>query len=114
VPRGAVKANNAIYDIGTKSINNATAAVLRAGTVVWNGALGLAEKPNYAHASSRLALALASNPQIYSLVCGGDTVDFVRNWDSLNGGSFSHLSTGGGAALSQIVGEKLPGVSSLL
>jgi phosphoglycerate kinase len=114
VAHGAVAANNAIFDIGTKSINKATEAIEKAGTVLWNGTMGWAEKPNYAHASSRIALTLANNPQIFSLICGGDTVDFVRNWDTLKGGSFSYLSTGGGAALNQIAGKKLPGIDSLL
>jgi phosphoglycerate kinase len=114
VSRGAVAPNNAIFDIGTKSINRATEAIKDAGTVIWNGTFGLADKPNFAHASSRIALTLANNPQIFSLVCGGDTVDFVRDWDNLRGGSFSYLSTGGGAALNQIAGKKLPGIDSLL
>lgn len=114
VPRGGVKANNAIYDLGTKSINHMCQIVEKAGTVIWNGTLGLTDEPNFSYASARLALTLANNPQIYSLICGGDTVDFARNWDELNGGSFTYLSTGGGAALSQIAGEKLPGVESLL
>lgn len=114
VTRNAVGANNAIFDIGTKSINIATEAIEKAGTVIWNGTFGMAEKTNFAHASSRIALTLASNPQIYSLICGGDTVDFARNWDKLSGGSFSYLSTGGGAALNQISGKKLPGIDSLL
>lgn len=114
VTRGAVGGNNAIFDIGTKSINIATETIEKAGTVIWNGTFGVAEKANFAHASSRIALSLANNPQIFSLICGGDTVDFVRNWDRLNGGSFSYLSTGGGAALNQIVGKKLPGIDSLL
>ncbi|GHU08443.1 phosphoglycerate kinase [Alphaproteobacteria bacterium] len=114
VSRSKVEPNNAILDIGTKTINHYTEIIERAGTVIWNGTLGVAEKPNFAHGSSRLALALADNPQIYSLIGGGDTVDFVRNWDTLNGASFSHLSTGGGAALSLMAGEGLPGIDSLL
>ncbi|MDR3125993.1 MAG: phosphoglycerate kinase [Candidatus Nomurabacteria bacterium] len=114
VARAAVGANNAIFDVGTKSINRATEAITAAGTVIWNGTFGVADKPNFAHASSRIALTLANNPQIYSLVCGGDTVDFVRGWDNLKGGSFSYLSTGGGAALNQIAGKKLYGIDSLL
>ena len=114
VSRSAVAPNNAIFDVGTKSINITTEAIKGAGTVIWNGTFGLADRSNFAHASSRIALTLANNPQIYSLICGGDTVDFVRNWDKLKGGSFSYLSTGGGAALNQITGKKLPGIDSLL
>jgi phosphoglycerate kinase len=114
VTRSSIKPNNAILDIGTKSINRVTEVVGRAGTVIWNGSLGMADRPNFAHGSSRLALTLAQNPQIFSLICGGDTVDFVRGWDSLRGGSFSFLSTGGGASLALLAGAKLPGIESLL
>jgi 3-phosphoglycerate kinase len=114
VVRGKVAPNNQIFDIGTKSINRMTEIIERAGTVVWNGTLGVAEKPNFAHGSSRLALALSGNPQIYSLVGGGDTVDFVRDWDVLRGASFSHLSTGGGASLDLMTDQPLPGLDSLL
>jgi 3-phosphoglycerate kinase len=112
--RSKVGPNNAILDIGTKSISRATEIVERSGTVIWNGTVGVADQPNFAHGSARLALTLADNPQIFSLICGGDTVDFVRDWDSLNGASFSFLSTGGGASLALIAGQKLPGIDNLL
>jgi len=114
VTRGAVAPNNQIMDVGTKSINRITEVIERAGTVIWNGTLGVAEKPNFAYGSSRVALALANNPQVYSLIGGGDTVDFVRSWDALSGGSFSHLSTGGGASLCLMTDESLPGLDNLL
>lgn len=101
-------------DIGDKSIEDMVKIVEKAGTVVWNGTLGMAELPEFAHGSARLALTLASHPEITSIVGGGDTADFVLNWDAKKGGSFSHVSTGGGASLDLMAGEKLPGVESLL
>jgi phosphoglycerate kinase len=101
-------------DIGDQSIEDMVRIVETAGTVIWNGTLGMAELPNFAHGSARLALTLASNPSITSIVGGGDTADFVLNWDAKKGGSFSHVSTGGGASLDLMAGEKLPGVESLL
>ncbi len=103
-----------ILDIGSKSINRAVKLIENAGTVIWNGTVGMAEQPNFAHGSARIALALAQNPQITSVIGGGDTADFVRNWDSLGGGSFSHVSTGGGASLELMAGETLPGIAALL
>lgn len=114
VSRRRVSPNNRIFDLGTKSIGRLCEIAEQSGTVIWAGTLGLAERDNFAHASSRLALSLADNPQIYSLICGGDTVDFVRNWDNLKGASFSHLSTGGGASLALMAGETLPGLDNLI
>lgn len=110
----ALDADDIALDIGDQSIENMVKIVETAGTVIWNGTLGMAELPNFAHGSARLALTLASHPEITSIVGGGDTADFVLNWDAKKGGSFTHVSTGGGASLDLMAGEKLPGVESLL
>ena len=52
--------------------------------------------------------------RIISVVGGGDTADFARHWDKLRGGSFTHVSTGGGASLELMAGEKLPGIYALM
>jgi 3-phosphoglycerate kinase len=101
-------------DVGDKTIEETVADVEKAKTVIWNGTLGMAEFPNFAHGSARLSLALATHPEIESIIGGGDTADFVLNWDSKKGGSFTHVSTGGGASLELMAGEKLPGVECLL
>lgn len=101
-------------DIGDKSIENYTAIIEKAKTVIWNGPLGMSEYDNFAHGSARVALSLATHPDITSIVGGGDTADFVLKWDANNGGSFTHVSTGGGAGLDLMAGNKLPGVESLL
>lgn len=118
-PRREVAANqleddDIALDIGLKSIEKAVRIIVGAKTVVWNGTLGYAELPNFAHGSARVALALATHRSIVSIIGGGDTADFAIHWDARNGGSFSHVSTGGGASLELMSGEKLPGVESLL
>jgi len=85
-----------------------------AGTVIWNGPLGYTELPEFAHGSARLALALATQPETTSIIGGGDTADFVLKWDGEGGKSFTNVSTGGGAGLELMAGEKLPGVECLL
>lgn len=105
--------NDYILDIGPRSIERMTGAIQRAQTVIWNGTLGMTEFPNFAHGSARAALALAQSDDI-SIIGGGDTVGFVLGWDARHGGSFSHVSTGGGATLELISGKKLPGVEALL
>lgn len=114
VPVSEVAADEMALDIGDATIEATVADVKDAKTVIWNGTLGMAEFPNFAHGSARLALALATAPHITSIIGGGDTADFVLHWDAKNGGSFSHVSTGGGASLELMAGDKLPGIESLL
>ncbi|TAL14554.1 phosphoglycerate kinase [Patescibacteria group bacterium] len=111
---GDVESEDDILDIGDRSIDQMVEIVKGAGTVIWNGTLGYAEKPAWAHGSARLALALASQPETTSIIGGGDTADFALKWDGHGGKSFTHVSTGGGASLELMSGDKLPGVESLL
>jgi phosphoglycerate kinase len=106
--------NELALDIGDDSIERMANEVKSAGTVIWNGTLGLAELPNFAHGSARLALALATQPETTSIIGGGDTADFVLNWSGNKGKGFSLVSTGGGASLELLAGNQLPGVESLL
>ena len=109
-----VHAPAVIYDVGEKTIREIERAAESSGTVIWNGTLGMAEYPEFSRGSARLALALAKNPQITSVIGGGDTADFVRGWDALKGGSFTHVSTGGGASLELMTGDTLPGIAALM
>ena len=110
-----VAANEYILDIGPESIAAAVNAVNGAGTVAWNGTLGYAELSQFAHGSARMALALASQPETASVIGGGDTADFVLHWDvAKKGGSFTHVSTGGGASIDLMAGEPMPGIEALL
>ncbi len=101
-------------DIGDETTERYVAVIERAKTVIWNGTMGFAELPEFAHGSARVAMALATHPNIISIIGGGDTADFALHWDSKNGKSFSHVSTGGGASLELMAGEKLPGVEALM
>ena len=103
-----------ILDIGPESIAAAVSAIAQAKTVIWNGTLGYAELPNFSYGSARVALALAANPDITSVIGGGDTADFVLKWDAASGGRFSHVSTGGGASLDLMAGSSMPGIERLL
>lgn len=110
----AVRESDIILDIGDQSIARIVEEIATAKTVVWNGTLGYAELPEFAHGSARLALSLATQPHTTSIIGGGDTADFVLKWDAAQGQSFTHVSTGGGASLELMAGKKLPGVESLL
>lgn len=111
---GELDDDDIALDVGDQTVEQFTPVIESAHTVIWNGTLGYAELPNFAHGSARLALTLATHPEITSIIGGGDTADFVRNWDSRGGDSFTHVSTGGGASLELMAGDKLPGIESLL
>lgn len=114
VPVNAIPDDLMALDIGDNTIEAYVKAIEQSKTVIWNGTLGFAENDTFAHGSARIAMALATHPNIVSVVGGGDTADFVRNWDSKNGDSFTHVSTGGGASLDLMAGKTLPGVAALL
>lgn len=114
VATDAVAADDIALDIGDKTIEHMVHVVNAMNTVLWNGTLGYAELPQFATASARLAEVLATHSKIISVIGGGDTADFVLNWDPKKGGSFTHVSTGGGASLELMAGKKLPGIESLL
>lgn len=114
VPAGAIPEGTMALDIGDETIETFVKYIERAATVIWNGTMGIAEHENFAHGSARVAMALATHPNIVSIIGGGDTADFALHWDSKNGGSFTHVSTGGGASLELMSGKKLPGVEALL
>ena len=111
---GELAADDIALDVGNASISAIEKVVESAKTVIWNGTLGYAELPNFAKGSASLAQMLASRPHSTSIIGGGDTADFVQHWDEKEGASFTHVSTGGGASLELMAGEKLPGVESLL
>lgn len=111
---GDIQPDDIILDIGAASIEKTVKLIAGASTVVWNGTLGLAEHSQFAHGSARVALELATHPEILSIIGGGDTADFVLGWDARGGESFSHVSTGGGASLELMAGRPMPGIEALL
>jgi len=102
-----------ILDVGSQTIDRIDEIIKNSATVIWNGTLGMAEKPEFAYGSAQLATVLAKYPKITSIIGGGDTADFVRNWDAGGGDSFTHVSTGGGASLEFMTDGTLPGIAVL-
>ncbi len=103
----------AIFDLGAKTIAKINDKIRESGTVIWNGDLGIDNVPQFSMASIAAAENMTKT-RIISVVGGGDTADFARHWDKLRGGSFTHVSTGGGASLELMAGEKLPGIYALM
>ena len=97
-------------DTGPKSISLFSTIIKDAGTVIWNGPLGLCEIPPFDQATNKIAHAL-SRIKGDVVVGGGDTIIILNKLGLAS--SFSHISTGGGAFLTYLAGEELPAVTAL-
>jgi len=109
-PATNVEAGWIAVDIGPQSVNLFAQHLQGAGTIVWNGPLGITEVPEFSAGTKAVGEAIAGSGA-YTLVGGGDTAAAV---DALGlAGRFSFVSTGGGATLEYLEGKELPGVAVL-
>ncbi len=114
LPVEDIEGDMSIFDIGKLTIERYKEAIAKAKTIVWNGPLGLYEINRFSHASKRIAEAVAEATKkgAYSVIGGGDTIDFhIRYNHPLD--AYSFVSTGGGAMLEFIGGKKLPAIEAL-
>ena len=96
-------------DIGPKTVELFSEAVKDAGTVVWNGPMGVSEWDNFASGTIAVAKAVADSGAI-SIIGGGDSAAAVMQLGFAD--KMSHISTGGGASLEFLEGKDLPGVAA--
>jgi len=106
-----ISPNQRIVDIGAQTIKNFYEELRRCRTIFWNGPMGIYEIPQFAEGTRAMAKLLASL-QAATILGGGSTAEVVTNMGLADQMSF--VSTGGGASLSFLGGETLPGIEALL
>ncbi len=107
----AIPAGRKGLDVGPRTVREFSGILAGAGTVFWNGPMGVFEVAPFASGTAGVAQAIASS-DAYSVVGGGDSASAVRSLRLPEDG-FSHISTGGGASLEFLEGKHLPGVDVL-
>jgi phosphoglycerate kinase len=107
---GDVPAGWRILDIGPKTVAAFDAIISKAGTVVWNGPMGVFEMDPFAKGTFAIADALAKSDAI-SIVGGGDSASAIKKSGLAD--QITHISTGGGASLEMLEGKVLPGLAAL-
>ena len=110
VPPGAVPEKTLAVDVGPATCAAIGDLVANAGTVFWNGPLGVFEKPPFDTSTLTTARALGASPA-WTVIGGGETVAAAHRAGVI--GMLGHVSTGGGASLELLAGKQLPGVEIL-
>lgn len=111
MPVGPVPEGWRILDIGPETVAAYAKVISGAGTVVWNGPMGVFEFPRFAEGTFGIAKAVASSGAI-SVIGGGESVAAINQSGLAD--KITHISTGGGASLEMLEGLELPGVAALL
>jgi len=106
----AVAPDDMIFDIGPKSAQELADIIMQAGTVVWNGPVGVFEFDQFGEGTKTIAQAIA-NTKAFTLAGGGDTIAAIQKYNIYD--KISYISTAGGAFLEFLEGKKLPAVEIL-
>ncbi|MEZ0392505.1 MAG: phosphoglycerate kinase [Pseudobdellovibrionaceae bacterium] len=109
-PTPAIEENFMGVDIGPQTIKNYSTAIQNAATVFWNGPMGIFENPVYSKGTFAIAKALAESKAV-KIVGGGDSAAAAEA--SGFASKMTHISTGGGASLEYLQGDRLPGLEVL-
>jgi phosphoglycerate kinase len=110
VPAAEVRSDDMILDIGPRAAGELATLISKAGTIVWNGPVGVFEYDQFAGGTRAIAQAIAAS-QAFSIAGGGDTLAAIAKFGIAD--KISYISTGGGAFLEFLEGRKLPAVEIL-
>lgn len=99
------------YDVGPKTVAMLPSLFAGAATIIWNGPLGITEHAAGRRGTAGLVRAIVAAEGARTIVGGGETIDVVEDMDAAK--KMSWVSTGGGAMLALLAGEKLPGITAL-
>ncbi|MFZ3151016.1 MAG: phosphoglycerate kinase [Anaerolineaceae bacterium] len=110
IPLGNIPSGWRVLDIGPETVKAFGAEIASAGTIVWNGPMGVFEFPRFAEGTYAIAQKVADS-QAVSIIGGGDSVAAI-NQSGLSD-KITHISTGGGASLEMLEGLELPGLAVL-
>jgi len=105
-----VQADEMIFDIGPDSANELAEIIKQAGTVVWNGPVGVFEFDQFGGGTKTVSMAIAES-DAFSIAGGGDTIAAIQKYDIYD--KVSYISTAGGAFLEFLEGKTLPAVAML-
>ena len=97
-------------DIGPKTVKLFREKIIEAETIIWNGPFGKIEQKEFRKGTEEIIKAIIDS-KVFSIAGGGETVEFIKELNLVD--KFSHVSTGGGAMLAFLSGEKLPGIEAL-
>ncbi len=111
VSSGSIPGGCLIADVGPETVSKYGERLSEARTVVWNGPMGIFEWPQFSNGTTGLARAIAGVEGAHTVTGGGSTAAAVRSLGLEE--KFTHLSTGGGAALEYLEGRELPGIAAL-
>ncbi len=108
---GSLKKEEEVFDIGPETIKIFRQIIKSGKTIIWSGPLGMFERKPFDQGTKEIADAIVRNYSAFKIAGGGETVEFINKLDLVE--RFDHLSTGGGAMLEFLAGEKLPGIEVL-
>jgi phosphoglycerate kinase len=110
VDAAAVRPDDLILDVGAKTARQFAGLIAQAGTIVWNGPVGVFEYDQFGGGTKAVAMAIAAS-RAFSIAGGGDTLAAIAKYKIAD--QVSYISTGGGAFLEFLEGKKLPAVEVL-
>lgn len=108
---GSLRMEEDVFDIGPETIKIFKKVLQSAETILWNGPLGMHEDKRFEQGTKTIADAIVRNYSALKIAGGGETVSVINTFGLSD--KFDFLSTGGGAMLEFLAGEKLPGIEAL-